>query len=416
MPMQILLMRLLIFLSFLPVTGIAMNLEEVFDEARKRNESISWQEESVVQADEGYKQAIGSIAPTLNFTTQYFWQQKAPTSNNSFSPPYQPLTKLTASQPIFQGFREWKGLTLSKSLLSQQRMTKESVQLTLYKNVVAGYYNIISLERDMLNLKEESGFLVDRIKELEHRQRIGRGQAVDVLTAKSQLATLNVQLEKDSVGLEMARDAFGFLTGLPADTLLVDDAGPTTPVLQALPSYLDRIQSRPDVRASKEGLNGAELGIDLAKANHLPSVGLQYDRYLLRSGMTKDVEWDASVVLTIPIFAGGVTQSKVRQAYSVTRQAQLTLSQAERNAADEVRTLHDQVRSDLKQRDLNRENLQLSEAAFREEQRSYRLGLVTNLDVLTSLNTFIEAKRSLDTNRYALKADFLKLQAAVGIR
>ena len=74
------------------------------------------------------------------------------------------------------------------------------------------------------------------------------------------------------------------------------------------------------------------------------------------------------------------------------------------------------VASDLRQRALTEENIRLSEMTFKEEQRSYKFGLVNNIDVLNALTNFIEAKRGFDTNRFNLRRDFLTLKAAAVIK
>jgi outer membrane protein len=49
---------------------------------------------------------------------------------------------------------------------------------------------------------------------------------------------------------------------------------------------------------------------------------------------------------------------------------------------------------------------------YEAQRHDYRLGLVTNLDVLQALTTFQENQRALDRARYTAKIDFFRLQAA----
>jgi outer membrane protein len=388
-----------------------MNVDGCFREALVKNEQTPIQEENAIQAEETVKQGWGSIFPTVNYSQQWYWMQApnatGPNSGNTST--YQPTGKFTASQPVFQGFREWEGLARAKSLFRQQKATTENVNRVLYQNVVAGYYNVLYLERDIANLAEEVKYLTDRIKELERFQKIGRSQLSDVLTAKTNLATLLVTEETDRITLKKAREAFALLTGLDKDVSLEDDAGNFNPTIMKMEFYVDRRLDRPDVRAAREGLKAADQEINVAKANHLPSVALVYDRFTERPANLQGSNWDASIQLTMPIFAGGVTQSQVRQAYSVSHQAQLTMSFTDRSAVEEIRSFYEAVLSGLKQNRLTTENIDMAEQTFKEEERTYRLGLVTNLDVLTALTAFIEAKRVFDKNRFQLKSDYLSL-------
>jgi outer membrane protein len=47
------------------------------------------------------------------------------------------------------------------------------------------------------------------------------------------------------------------------------------------------------------------------------------------------------------------------------------------------------------------------------QQRDYRFGLVTNLDVLQALTAYQENLRALDRARYTAKLNYLRLEAAV---
>lgn len=395
------------------VSSFGMSLNDCFQEAIRKNEAIPTQVEAVVQADENVKQAWGSIVPTITGSTQWMWQDQAAGTNGSLSPGWNPLTKLTASQPIFQGFREWNGLDQAKKVRGQQEFLKDNTELTVFRSLVASYYNILYLEKDIVNLKEEIGYLNDEIKLLQYWRKIGRSQTTDVLTAQSTLTAQEVLIEQDVSQLRAARDAFALTTDLPADTKLDDDTQGMTPKLAPLETYLDRIKVRPDVRSNENALVAAQDNINVQKANHLPSLSLTADEYFLRAGVQQNVDWDAAIVLTVPIFAGGVTQSKVRVAYSQNHQAELALSLAQRTAEQDVRQYYDTVKSDLMQLTLNLENVQVSQANYKEEERYLRLGLVPYLNVITALTSFITAMRSLDQNRYNLKSHYLTLRAAV---
>jgi len=118
----------------------------------------------------------------------------------------------------------------------------------------------------------------------------------------------------------------------------------------------------------------------------------------------------------VPIFQGGVIQSQVRQAHSANRQSQLLLSQTRRAAEQEIRTLHNQLHADLKKLLKLEDLVDASKNNYETQLRYYRNGLVTNLDVLQSMTTFEDAQRLRDHQKYLIKLDSVKLQAATGER
>ena len=59
--------------------------------------------------------------------------------------------------------------------------------------------------------------------------------------------------------------------------------------------------------------------------------------------------------------------------------------------------------------------LKKSEEAYRLNKKDYSFGLVTNLDVLQSLNVFIETKRSYDSLVSIAHLNLKNLEALTGV-
>jgi outer membrane protein TolC len=108
-----------------------------------------------------------------------------------------------------------------------------------------------------------------------------------------------------------------------------------------------------------------------------------------------------------------VTQSQVRSASSLSKQADLALEKGRRLAREQITSAYELVKSDLKQVDKNRAALDLSTRTYEAEQKDYRYGLVTNLEVLQSLTQSQETKRAFDRSRFQLTLDSIKLLNAI---
>ena len=170
------------------------------------------------------------------------------------------------------------------------------------------------------------------------------------------------------------------------------------------------------MKAALDQVRANDEGVPIAFGQHFPSLDLIGDYYLMRPGVLSDVNWDVQLALTIPIFQGGVIQSQVRQAQSVSRQYDRLLSQARRTAEQEVRTFYDAVTADSQQLFKLKELVVVSKENADTEVKYYRNGLVTNLDVLTAITTYQDAQRQLDHQNYTVKMDTVKLKAATGQR
>jgi outer membrane protein TolC len=56
--------------------------------------------------------------------------------------------------------------------------------------------------------------------------------------------------------------------------------------------------------------------------------------------------------------------------------------------------------------------LKSTEGNYREQEKNYRFGQATNLDVIQALNSFQDSKRTLDRTRYLAFSAWAELKAA----
>ena len=389
---------------------VALTLDQYFSAALQRSEVVATQSELIRQAEERYRQAGGALHPTLSGIASYTWQDSG-ARDVTASPTRQPLARITATQPLFRGFREFAAVRQSQALVDAQGADYQNARVQLFKDVVLNFYDVLTLEQELKNLDEQFEQYQLREKELADRVRIGRSRPGETLTVQSTVSTLRAQVEQRKAELSAAREVFAFLSGLPASTPLYDtetipaDAG-------TLDAYLARLTLRPDVKAARQRLSAAQENISVVRGEHLPSLDLNANRYLERTGALENVEWDVQLALTVPLYAGGSVQSRVREAQSKGTQAELGVSQIQRQAEQEIRSLYQSVTLDRSQLAALEMATDAARKNYETQQHDYRLGLVTNLDVLQALSAFQENQRAFDRARYNAKLNYLKLQAA----
>ena len=375
-----------------------------------RSEQIATHSELIHQAEERYQQATAAIYPTLSGFASYTWQDSG-ARDLSTSPTHQPLARITATQPLFRGFREFAAMRQTQALLDAQGGDFQQARAQLMKDVAQNFYDILTLEQDVLNLGEQIHQYQQRIKELQDRVRIGRSRSSEVLTIDSVISTLRAQVEQRKAELGAAREVFAFLSGLPAATRLHEPPSSEAD-LGTLDEQLARLSLRPDVKAVQQRQIAARENVAVARGARLPSLDLNANRYLERRGSLENVDWDVQLVLTVPLYDGGILQSRVREAISQNSQAELSISQVRRQAEQEIRTLYQNTVFDRAQLLALEKATAAAQKNHAAQQRDYRLGLVTNLEVLQAQTSFQENQRALDRARYSAKLNILRLQIA----
>jgi len=215
--------------------------------------------------------------------------------------------------------------------------------------------------------------------------------------------------------LYVAKEVLAFLTGLDQDIILDDtDAAPVD--IDPLENYQSMIGARPDILAAKKNVEAFKSNVSIAKGAHLPSADLLGNYYPQRPDLQKNGNWDVEIALTLPIFAGGIISSDVKIAKSQERQSEIQLSQVQRLALQDVRSLYHNLKSDLFQLMSLQDAFTIAEKNYKANIKDYNLGLVTNLDVLQALTAYQDTQRSLEKIRYLAKIDYNRLEASVANR
>ena len=392
-------------------------LDHCFRAAMKRSETLAGQQELVVQAEEHYRQAWGSIMPSVNGSYTYFRQDSSGgngTGGTSSSSTEQTL-KITADQPLFRGFRDFGAIAADRSFITAQEQARDWAGMQLYMDVAQGFYTLLAVQKDAQLLDNEIGIYQKRINELQERIAIGRSRVTEVLAVKSAQAILKAQREQVYGQLDAAKEVLAFLTGLDQNTPL-DDTDAVPAKLEPLDSYQSMLDARPDIIAAKKNVEYFKSNVSVAGGERLPSADLTGDYYLQGKNLQQNGIWDAQIAVTLPVFAGGIISSDIKIAESQERQSEQQLSRVERLAVEDIRTFHHNLQADLAQLTALQDAFNIAEENYKANVKDYELGLVTNLDVLQALTSYQDTARSLEKIRYQSKIDYNKLEAAAAKR
>ncbi|HXC63994.1 MAG TPA: TolC family protein, partial [bacterium] len=322
----------------LTVTGAS--LDGCYQAALRRSQTLAVSFESIAQAEEHYKQAMGSVLPSLKVSGQLFSQSEPPSNQNQL--------EFSAVQPLFQGLREYAALRESKDLLASSKQAYRWAAWQLYSDTAQSFNLVLAAEKNLADLQSEFNLYGDRISFLQGWLNIGRAQDTDVLSVQSAQAQIKAQMEAAKYQVAAAREVLAFLTGQPVDQALAD--AETMPAqLDPLESFTASLGQRPDLLAAAGNVEAAKEGVNIASGQSLPQVSAGADYYSYRYKPDTDTNWDAYLAVTMPIFTGGVIRSQVRSAESAQRQAEAQLEQARRLDVENLRSAYVKLRYDLSQ-------------------------------------------------------------------
>jgi outer membrane protein len=136
--------------------------------------------------------------------------------------------------------------------------------------------------------------------------------------------------------------------------------------------------------------------------------------WLQREGFNRESRWDANLILSLPILAGGTIQSQVREQASREKQAELQMQLLRRTMEQEIRTLYLTASLDRKQLSSLEESVRLAEANYLELDRDFRLGLTQPLEVLQAQRQLQQSQALLDRAQIQSKLNLVQLDLLSG--
>ncbi len=332
--------------------------------------------------------------------------------------------ELSVQQPVFTGFQLTNASKAAKDNAEASQFDAKTDKSNLKVQIATAYWNVYNALQAEEFMKENLDRTRSHYQQAENMLAQGMLTQSDVLSVKVQVSNSQLMLLNAENNLRLAEVALNNVLGVPLSTEYtiesVPQAGDTT--LPAIGQLLrDALENRSELHSLKLRVNAAEAAAAAAWGAYLPQISLVGNFYYQRPNQrifpTQDVfknTWDASVVVSLPIWNWGQTQSKVDEAKAQSEQAQL----AEQQTADAVYLDVTQSFLNFKQA---RDRIAVAETTVKDAEESYRIsdqkfkvGLVTNTDLMDAEVALLQAKLNYSQSLTDLEIARVSLEKATG--
>jgi outer membrane protein len=400
--------------STAPAPGRPLGLAEAYKLALARSEQIAISgenyEATIARADELWSH----VMPQISLMGKEFIQDVPRGTGSQFILPNSETGWVTAHQPLFSGLREYLAFRAAKDLGVSAQLQLERAKQLLYQDVARAYLDLLTAQ-DEIRIR---GALVDitsnRVKELKEFRKVGRSRPSESLAAESQVAQNLAQLETSRATEQVAQFHLGFLTGL--EERVSPEPAPAPAPVPDLASVVAKSRVRADVAARRSDAEAAELSVKVTSRQRWPTIALDANYYFQRpTTLISGGKWDATILGSLPLYSGGQIGAQTRQSKANMRASRQALSAAERTAVLETRSAHQDLLSSASVVSAldNAERLAAENAKAQSED--YRLGQVTNLDVLGSLNVLQQTRLQQNAARIDAYWSRVRLEVAAGV-
>lgn len=391
----------------------AMTLKDSFLAARKNMETLKRADAVVQQSEELKIRARAAVLPNISGVGTYTRIDTPEAAGNSpFLLTKQYSAALRLTQPIIRG-GAFAAYNLAKENILLAKFQKDASEVNLYQLVISAYYNLQIAQQDKKNLEEFVKSSQERVKEITDRTKIGRSRRGELAEAQAQYMSAVSQHKQGEINLQSAEKVFEFYTQMPPQEI-----GPLVnlPTLDGtLQEYTMRVKNRPDIKAQQQQVRVAERQVSIARSGHYPQLDLTSNYYFDRTGILATSEWDVGLAVVIPLFQGGGVQAAVRESVEGKRVAELNRSESERVAERDIAISYQNLLQVQEQLTFVRKAMERAEEAYKLNRRDYTNGIATNLEVLQSLNLYIESKRTYHSLIGLNHMNFRNLEAQIGV-
>ena len=117
----------------------------------------------------------------------------------------------------------------------------------------------------------------------------------------------------------------------------------------------------------------------------------------------------------VPVYQGGTVSSKVREAVANQQKAREEIEAARRKVELDTKQAYSEITSSIAQAQANQQILRSAQSQLTSTNKSFKLGIRTNVDVLNAQQQVFNAKRELLQTHYTYLLGLLKLRYSSGL-
>lgn len=415
---------LIIFSGF---TGNAQNkvwtLEECINYALSKNVQVQKtmlindrNQLTVVQAQANRLPSLNASASenfswskTFDYNTGLYGSSSG-SNNTSFS--------VNSSVSIYNGQKLANKIKQAQLDLESGKYNSDAVKESIGLSILNAYLQLLYDYENVSNAEKQIVSTTEQLNLAKERMDLGVISVSDYLQIKSQLATEKSTLASAQSQLAMGKVTLEQLMELPVDPsfeisspnldkLLVD-----TPVPDAQEIFNQALGIKPQIKNAELAKESAKVGVEIAKADALPSVSMNGGMGTSYSSLSKDVAFTTQIKekvspqiglsMQIPIFQKKQVRTNIATANIAVTDAELTEISTRNDLRKSIEQACADVASAKSQYSASLESKQSAQESLDVATEKYQQGLINSVDYLIQKTNLITSESKLLQSKFSL--------------
>jgi len=372
-------------------------------------------------------QARAGLLPTLGLTANRARNDLASTSrttgiktdvdykSNAWS--------LTLTQPLFR-WQNWAGYKQGELAAASAEAQFVQASQDLILRVTQAYFDTLLAQETLATAQAQKIATAEQLESAKRNFEVGTATITDTHEAQARYDLIVAQEIAAENDLAVKRQVLRTLTGKDTDHL------------KGLKTKLEIGRPQPDdINQWVASAEGGNIGIQLAqtafeiagrevekqRAGHYPTLDLVATHgkagtgFSTAGGSGADSKTSTlGLQLAVPIFSGGATVSRDREAVALQEKARADLDNARRQAALAARQAYLGVSAGLAQVRALEAGVASSQLAVESNKLGYEVGVRINIDVLNAQSQLFDTRQKLAKARLDTLLAQLRLKSAAG--
>jgi outer membrane protein len=402
-------------------TAFSQDLLETYQLAKANDPEFKSSDINKLATAEIKSQSIAQMLPNISFnanssrnrlestsflgtTLQHYWDHKL---------------GFNLKQPVFH-WDHWIQLDQADNKIAQAEAQFQAKQQSLIRRTAEAYFNILAAQDNLEFATAEKKSIEKQLEQAKQRFDVGIIAITDVYEAQAGFDRANASEIEAQNQLDNSKEALREIIGENAADLngLQTQIPLSPPAPEDLASWSDSAENNNFSIVAQ--INQAEYvrkNVDLQQSKHLPTLDIvaQYgeedngNRYGLR-GDNESV----TLQLNLPLFEGGGTVSRSRQAAHEYEAAKEDLIKVKRSINRGVKDAFRGVVSSISRVKALDATSKSAEMAVEAAEAGFEVGTRTMVDVLTEQRNLYKAKSDYARSRYDYLINGIKLKEAAG--
>ena len=329
---------------------------------------------------------------------------------------------LSLSQSIYQ-HDLYLSLEQADLNVASAAATYEAAQQELILRVAQAYYDVLAARDNLAFAQAEKNAIGEQLEQTKRRFDVGLIAITDVKESQAQYDLSVAQEIQAENQLATSTETLRSIIGEMPET--VTPLAEEIPLLIPEPVDISRWvetakQNNLNLKTAQYAFDVASKQVSINRAGHYPSLGLT----LSHDDTTTDVDNNPSVDnedttitlnLSVPIYSGGLTSARTREAVAQKERARALREKAMRNTVQLSRESYLGVTTTIAQVKAFKQALISTQTAYEATQAGFEVGTRTAVEVLSVLREQYRAERDYAQARYNYILNLLRLKQAAGI-